>query len=169
MLPCFIFIGLWAEVWSWFDLRSVLWFNLAGGSAQYCCLLTVPAPSGMRKKIRVKNKVKPMGWVKDSLIGKKWMNEYAKQLMHNAVARHLLADAQTVPKQSCCPCSPHPSWLPRFIVQHEARWCGTPLWLAWAGCPVCPLQLLVPESPCWQGCTRSWNVLVSVKLPLCSN
>lgn len=63
------------------------------------------------------------------------MNEDAK-LMHNAVARHLLADAQTVPKQSCCPCSPHPSWLPLSYCSawRQATWDTALASLGWLSC-----------------------------------
>ena len=76
-----------------------------------------------------------------------------KQVMHNAIAHHPLTDAQPNPEQP----APHPGQPPLYIVQHDVRWYGIPLWPVWVSCPgSVPSQLLLHPWPAhWQDRARS--------------
>ena len=81
--------------------------------------------------------------------------EYAKQVMHNAIAHHSPTNAQLVPEQR----SPRPT-PPSLYTGHGITWYGIPLWPLWVSCPGCVLcQLLVPlQFSRWLG-IRSWKIL----------
>lgn len=73
------------------------------------------------------------------------INEYRKQVMHNAVTHH-----PATPQAVVAP----PANSPSFIAQHEAMGYGTSLWpiplFVSCACSV-PSQLLgYPQPPCWQ-------------------
>ena len=78
--------------------------------------------------------------------------EYTKQAMHNAIAHHLLTDAQSVPEQW-----PLASFPPSLYTEHDIIWYGISLWPVGVSCPGCVLsQLLVPPQPSrWQGSMQS--------------
>ena len=75
--------------------------------------------------------------------------EYTKQVMHNAIAHHLLTDAQLVPEQQTLSVQLPPVYIPG-MTSHMV-W-NTPL-VFWVSCSGCvPSQLLVPLQPsCWLG------------------
>jgi len=64
-----------------------------------------------------------------------------------------------------CECHTLPPSLPRLF-QHDPAWYGISLWSTWASCSsYVPSQILVhPQSPCWQGTTRSWKALGFVQV-----
>lgn len=78
--------------------------------------------------------------------------------MHNAIAQHLLTDAQ-----SLSPSSSSPSLFLLFffvvVVKHDTTLCGTSLWLRdipGSAPGRVPSQLLAyPQVPLWQSSTRS--------------
>ena len=63
--------------------------------------------------------------------------EYTKQVMHNAIAHHLLTDAQLVPEQRSTPSRPTP---PSLYTGHDVTWYGIPLLTSLGQLPwLCPL------------------------------
>jgi len=83
-------------------------------------------------------------------------------VVHKAIAHHPPTKALTVPEQQL---SPWPTSLRLMFFSYDVKWYGISIWSIQISCPgSVPSQLLVPPQPsCWQGSTRSWNVLDSVQ------
>lgn len=116
---------------------------------------------------RIGKKVKPTGWEKKSDRMEKegkliMIKEYTEQVVHNAIARHLLTDSQGLPEQQSFSLAISPS-----LIQSDAIWdisLATLDQLSW----LCPLPWS-PQFPCWQAVGESWKVLNLEWALLCKN
>lgn len=92
------------------------------------------------------NRTKKVGEIIKTMI-----KEYAKQIMDNAIAPHLLTYAQSVPRLA--PLQPAPT---NFIDHHDVICHGISLWPVWLSCllAVSLLSFLIP--PSWASSLGLW-------------
>lgn len=73
-------------------------------------------------------------------------------MVHNAIAYHLLTDAQSVPEQRL-----QGNFPLSIYIKHNATWYG--IWPVWVNCPSCVTsQLLEPPASLLVGCGEKLKI-----------